>query len=457
MSDQESSARLVYKSHDRDALNDEGLLNLEGIFEEDTVRRVDEVLQYTAFSPVDELRNIRELSIDEERLSLPEQHDIIRERIKLYRQRLTEQRKGIATILQDINDSIQASSDIESAILWAKVAESAATNRLSKRQLEAFDRALTEYEHKHFAVTYYRREYPNDAELYAACIGTMPHGKVDVIVGPMMLAFRCWDERDYAQIYTGSQDEEAIIQASLTKGATLAMSKVPQLDGVIIGENGPRLLQTAHRIEVTQDASGNAPLEIADKVLIHEQQHLINKLFIPIEQRNDEASFIAGILEKGLPVKQALRLIVQSLVRQERQYLGIDAAARDEILAFYSDGTSSSDIYYSLTEKAVYDYRGRLNERLKDLPDYLQEGLAEDIEILESNYSRSEITIERSVVEEAVDVVFDEEYKRDLARWTGVLTSLETKGYSRQEVLHLLYQEPVYNWTTVARQANNRK
>ena len=55
-----------------------------------------------------------------------------------------------------------------------------------------------------------------------------------------------------------------------------------------------------------------------------------------------------------------------------------------------------------------------------------------------------------------IDKVFDEEYKQDLEKWISAVTILEQKGYARQEIVSMFYQEPVNHWIKLAERAAAR-
>ena len=153
------------------------------------------------------------------------------------------------------------------------------------------------------------------------------------------------------------------------------------------------------------------------------------------------------------------------MVRLERRKLEMDCFARDEILAYYKEGRDTKNIYDTLTASPLYDYKLWFKEQLKALPERIVKDLNEYLRVLipetltveepkggEIKVERiEELEVKTEEVHQAIEMVFDSEYKRkDLRQWLDSIDLLETKDYSPKEIMGLLYQTPVNRWQRLA-------
>ena len=75
--------------------------------------------------------------------------------------------------------------------------------------------------------------------------------------------------------------------------------------------------------------------------------------------------------------------------------------------------------------------------------------LGEDEQGYIVDYQR--LSIPEEEIKPYVDIVFGEELVKDLRKWIDAVIQLEKMGYSRDDVLALLYQEPIDKWAALAR------
>lgn len=190
-----------------------------------------------------------------------------------------------------------------------------------------------------------------------------------------------------------------------------------------------------------------------DTTRIHEDQHQFNALFTPLELQTLPYQIIEQAIKRDIPAEEALQQLTHDLVRFERQTMGIDSRARDEIIAYYADGREPKNIFEMLHKSKLYNYRTQYADAIERIPDKIQMLVENEIDILATNGALQPIKIDPHYTLTAIQEVFGEEYVRDLQRWTSALTALEAKGYNRQEIIMLCYQEPVYRWTSMARRA----
>lgn len=214
-------------------------------------------------------------------------------------------------------------------------------------------------------------------------------------------------------------------------------------------------------------------------IVHHEEQHQFNKLFATYEPRVVGKEILYEVLAKR-PLESERHyhdvsiydsIVAEVATRLARNYRGniADPRARDEIIAYYRDGRSVNQILTILSETeegvknspkdsdrvALYDYATQRATEIKQLP----EKIIGTINLYEKEIvaalnldSSSAIPPTQGEIKQIVKKVFGPEYQQDLRSWISSITSLENKGYSRQEVLALLYQYPAYRWHNLARQ-----
>jgi len=211
-----------------------------------------------------------------------------------------------------------------------------------------------------------------------------------------------------------------------------------------------------HGLQVKHRELGMARVPDAEssaRVQIHEEQHLFNRLFVPLEERYGAFEINRNVVQAAKGSKEALSRLIHWLLMRERRFLGIDSQARDEILAYYKDGRSIPDIYGRLTK--LYDYVSDedTKEQMKDIPAKVREIVKLKASLYAGDIVDAEaLDIDPKEVRLYIERVFKEEYVSDLKRWTDSISLLEQKGYSRMEIISLLYQKTASSWQNLARQ-----
>ncbi len=121
--------------------------------------------------------------------------------------------------------------------------------------------ALIDYDAKHKKTTEYFREYEKKPdELFERCFGQKPVGRVDLIAGPMTLAFRCFNEEDYIYAYMNYKHEDEApkhavderTKAKHSQGVAFATVKVPELAGMVIMEKASNNCVTEDEYKKTE-------------------------------------------------------------------------------------------------------------------------------------------------------------------------------------------------------------
>ncbi|MBI5140106.1 MAG: hypothetical protein HZA94_01505 [Candidatus Vogelbacteria bacterium] len=562
---------------------------------------------YEPFNPEFELKEIRKLTKGQKNLMLEQQRMLVKAKLERYKSLLARQKEGVAQTIGLLRAQVESQQGATIDSLETILRDNASRYKFSMHTVGVFTYAINTFGKKHEAVEQHRKLYPDDKKFFEACFKVAPKGKVEVVMGPMTVLFRCFDIDDYTLAFNFSQtggdstklDETMVERAKLSGGVALSGCAVEELSGAVVLENAssnkkteerlvtkktkveenrrfvdflinqddlvietkgvdsvnaeppniyrikvvdryyydnqPKRIQIIDNGKVLRDLtilhglkspnlgfvesdnlsdrpvsevyerldvheedgdvgffgvqlrSGfvrvenymKTPLEItyratesvevikdkqySDQVKIHEEQHQFNKLFMPSEIHLWWPDIRRNVTTCIGPkrAEDVIRPLIERFVRFERKFMGIDTAARDEILAYYKEGRIPEAIAVTLSISKLYDYKSmeyykkRVDEIVEKVTKVVKEEMSDLLWENESDGARllnsSGLELDEDDIKESIGRVFGEDYLADLRKWTGVLTILEEKGYSRDEIISLLYQEPVYRWINLAK------
>jgi len=164
--------------------------------------------------------------------------------------------------------------------------------------------------------------------------------------------------------------------------------------------------------------------EASTRTRDHEEQHLLNSMFMPDNY--------AG----KIPSREALPEILYAyrFIKDLRKAC-VDNNARDEILAHYSGSATLQVTETHLLRSELYDYKKKFQSTIDGF-------IKENARFQKLNTTAQEMVLKK---------VFVTEYEKDLKRWLRAIGTLEKKKYSRKEILSLLYQEPLEGWIRLSR------
>lgn len=512
---------------------------------------------------------------------------------------ILNQEVGVGNLITDIYKAILANPDQSVDQLFEIVKEKAAELRLTAFDLHKFYRALELYELRHQTVAQYRKLYSDDIQLFKACFGDYPRGKVVAVPGPITLHFQCFDIHDYAfaaNHYWVNGDATQIKRSEIDRakksgGLAIRTARNPDLENVLTLENvasnqhndpiigseqyelGPKIqnigLRGLHeliihsngeakwKIEAKNQNDGHWPetiviyefddpsrpsgeaiayldytvidhpeqdsqrgwvnhlatpeppvrqysltvtdpnnrnlsleIEISDTTLTlnnrsgvpleiteqaangyepritahnlseeiraHEEQHQFNMLFTDQFAKNDNLVTLLTIAQEARATRSIRPRLIHDLVLIERRRLQFDNQARDEILAFYRDGTSLDEIQTILTDSPLYHFAAQNKAAISMIPRQIQHAINIELSglFVDKNY-KSLLWVSADDVRPFVEKVFVDEYYRDIAQWLGAIAILQTKGYFRYEIISQLFNKPAQAWMGYARRAPN--
>ncbi|MEA3272162.1 MAG: hypothetical protein U9P90_00665 [Patescibacteria group bacterium] len=387
--------------------------------DEEDIEVVEE--EYEPFNPEEELKKVTKLTQEDTKGLKPREITALkRERLNIYKEELMKQKEGIAELRLEIRKKIEKNPDASIEELMEEVDSRAKGLRLTEKQKEVFSDLMKSYTEKHEAIQRTRELFPKDRDLYKACIGMLPKGEVEVVQGPMSFYFKCSDPEDFVEARVASLrsvnreiSPERRTKLGSAQGVAIPFSEIPELKGLLILENSTK----------SRDS---------EKTHAHEEQHVVYKLF-------EEKFLREEIIDKVSSAKNATeaKKIMSPYLKFLREEI-LERRAKDEILAFYREGTDHFRILATLTaEKGAYNFFEVYKKQIKKM--------LESLGLDESQYGS------------LLDKIFVEEYKDILRKGIWAIMDLEEMGKSREEVIELLIDEHFEHWPTVVRRLKEVK
>lgn len=280
-----------------------------------------------------------------------------------FKNKLKYQKYGIAKIQEALLQAISKDSSLSVDQLRDIVKSMQADFSLSEKQQSIFENGLNQFLAKKEAIDNFLGKHGKEqddfdgAKIYQELFDHTPKGRVEVRRLPISIYLAISDIEDFAYITSGSYhsdkhiDEHEIREASSYAGIKVYYEKNPGLKDLIICEK-------------MEDQ------EINIATMRHEEQHVFNQLF---EDLN-----VAGRRKPELDEK-------------------ILNAARDEIIAYFKDGTSPENIHKVLLDRySIYQY-GRIYKKIeknhsysylhKEYISYVERGIVAFQRLLENGLS----------------------------------------------------------------------
>lgn len=378
---------------------------------------------YSPFDPESELEKLKHAPTKEKKQKISE-----------YKENLINQRKGIASIIKEIDKTIHQNPSISFDNLSHVVSEKAPQYRLTEEQLNNFSEALKKYTERHEIVEKYKNLHPEAKNLFKECLGVEPEGQIEVIYNPITIHFICHNHIDYAKAYTQNMrlpksgtffgdDEIKSIISAFSAGAAISQVKNDELKNII-----------------TISDFHDRPEENR-RIINHEEQHQSNTLFKP---KKKDLVF-SGEISRDNSENKINNLLLE-LTRGLREMYGIDQVIRDEVLSHYKSASSPEEIYNLILTYYNYPEKIEFRSAMEAMPEILQKIFKNEVSV-----DGNPVILNIEEVKSKVGEYFETKYKDDLKSWIDSIPVLEKKRFSRDEILSLLYSYPIDEWPGVAR------
>ena len=166
------------------------------------------------------------------------------------------------------------------------------------------------------------------------------------------------------------------------------------------------------------------PLD-AQHIIVHEDTHKFNHLFTPLYAIKDTADIVFACVQKTDDPEQLKPMLAAALLRRSRRAT-FDLNARNEILAYYADGTQPSDIADTLACNPLYDYYQLEPDTLHEAIVSAKEEIAKNAEVImpsQDGETRTPLEISEEDIAALVKQVFKDEYLKNLYAWPPSLPS----------------------------------
>ncbi len=337
-------------------------------------------------------------------------------RVDEFKEKLSSQKEHLIRAQNIIIESVRKNPDIDVAEIKELIKGEQETGFFNEGQIKTIEDTFSRYQKKHESVRNIRQTHPNDAELFNTAFGFEPKGKIEVVEGPISLAFRCFSQEDFIRLYADNPHAKVI-----------SPEMAEHMGGYRRGYNN-NLGQVEIIVlnNVFEEMNGK---ENGNDILAHEEQHSINSLF-------RSSHFYKHVnLEKIKEAPQEdKKQIVTEYLRYSRE-LADEDNLKDELLAQYGgldtfDEKTSKDVLTDLV--VVYrdpSYRSILSSARNKL---------EKVGVNPDDYS------------EVFTDVFQNESYQMLKNATGVIVELGRNGWSKNDIISMLQTEPIIKWPKVA-------
>ena len=404
------------------------------------------------FDAKQELERIKKLPRDEKEQAL-----------KSFKEKLSLTYQGIARVQASIIEKVRNNPELSGDEFINTMETAAIEYGLGQELLQKGYQYFRNYQEKHQAVVDFLKENPTGEEAFRSLFLAKPKGVVELSNDPVSIYFICHSEEDYAWIYNQKflkQDGEdgerqvnvdmnELRSANMSGGVKLNSAIQPQLTGMIGATNGRYGLSEQRRNEVKT----------------HEMQHVwYDVVFDQNEQMNHyvnafyENKNLSRYLQSTIDIEniEKVRNVAVEYIKTSVEYAL--SSAKNEILAFLSDGSSSYKIlnvleaYERTTEEdRLYDYLKPLRTlRDNDIQEKINEysntenGHVSNIDI---NETEDQLRENFEYIQKYIDYSIDK-YNYTLSSALDAIgqfvrISSKSNTYSRKEIIALLTEVPL--------------
>lgn len=352
-----------------------------------------------------------------------------RERLAEYKEKLVYQMRGLTKMEAKVVSKVEKNPRIDIHVLQDYVNNRMDQLALTPEQRTHANDLLDKFMTRHQAlVEIYDTHRGNAAAIFEDVFSAKPAGKVEVVLGPSLLYFRCFDAKDYALIVsekyrTGEKvHREDMRQASMSGGQFLWDANDEKIAGGIAVENAAyKGWKPAHSIEIYE----------------HEKRHMLNALFMKPNKIVFEAELIMNA-----ETPEEKKYWLEQYMRNLRS--GYEHRTANEILAFLKQGEGANRTVYYLTQPGnkggLYDYYAYW---LKDIERGGKSLTAQMATFMGEN--------DRATIEPAIHKVFDVEYHALIKRGVRAVERLTKNGYSADEAASILGRTELRQWPKISR------
>jgi hypothetical protein len=348
-------------------------------------------------------------------------------RLEEFKENLLSQKGGLLEIEDDIRKAIHENSNIGINEIKQLIEPKLKQNAINPEQRKKIDKILEKYQTAHQAVRDLREKFPENERLLDYLLHFTPSGKIEVVEGPMTLAFICHSQEDFARLYARGSSR-GHLKKTMETPINEALHAAVGVGGFVTntGISKPEI----GTIIVSKKSQQEYPEEFGD-IVKHEEQHYEHSLLFSYRPHFYRPVKMEGV--KSLPPDQQLAKIKQFL-RFERQFAD-DDDIHDEILAIFSGHLINQTVIGKMIANIILNYRDKFYNIKIDLA---KENLQKE-------------GIDEKTINDAIDEIFERESYRVIRRSFETLLLLQNNGFTKDEIIHLLQTEPLVKWPIAAK------
>jgi len=372
-------------------------------FPENKINRKSPFAEGEIFDAQEELNNLKQFH-GEEGL----------EKVKKFKEKLRCQRLGLARMENKVIEYLEQNNNLQEEELLSLISADIREYALNNEQIEALKNSIKEFVYKNNNINEVVNTCKDEKgeilsnKLYEKIFGKAPEGKVEAIVNSYSIYFRPSTDNDYCYVASAAYKKRRSLTEKDMKyaksGGGMKLDSYPnkKLNGLISIENAFFF---------------NNP-EASNNIMIHERKHVINGVLGKYFNMPDNDEVFRKYQESIREGKMKNENGENEFIILNRENLDIEKRIKDEICAYFKDGSSPKYISrLLLQDNTIYDYAYSYN--LNGSDDF-------DLEYL--------------------DLVED-----------GITAFAEfiNKGYKVDEVINLLLPEPLNKWPKILQRMTN--
>ena len=168
-----------------------------------------------------------------------------RERLVATKELRGEHYAVVGKLVNELRERVDEDPDTGKDDLFQMVEDTAASYALEEEQVWALKSGIEKYIAQHQIIEKYSEKYKNAEELYEACFGKKPQGRVEMQTSGACFYLQCFDVNDYAFAYVCTEqggvadkvDKAQKEKADSSLGMAISGVRIPELNQCITLEN----------------------------------------------------------------------------------------------------------------------------------------------------------------------------------------------------------------------------
>ncbi len=338
------------------------------------------------------------------------------EKIKEFKDKLRFQKLGLAKIESQLLQYLEKNNDLNEEELFSLLSADIKEYALNNDQIKALKNSIKEFVYKNTNIKNVvntcrdeKGEILGD-KLYERIFGKTPEGEVEAMVSSYSIYFCPSNDKDYCYVASSAYKKHRELNEKDMKHA--------KSGGGVKLDNYPN--KKLNGLIAIQNAAFFSSPEISQNIMTHEKRHVINGVIGKYFNMPDNDEIFRKYQELTARGKIKDENDENEFILLNRENLDIEKRIKDEICAYFKDGSSPKRISkLLLKDNTIYDYG--------------------------YNYNLGE------------DEDFDLEYLDLVEDGITAFAEFINRGYDVDTVASLLLPEPLNKWLKILQRIANFK